>query len=48
MRNVLAPNGSSSNAPVIIVVGSGTGNKVIEPMFALAGIVAVPLSQSPI
>ena len=25
MRSVLAPNGSSSNAPAIMVVGSGTG-----------------------
>src|SRR5664280_1648299 len=43
IRSVLAPNGSSSNAPAIIVVGSGTGatagNRVIDSMFALAGMV---------
>ncbi len=30
MRSVLAPNGSSSNAPAIIVVGSGTGARLID------------------
>jgi len=35
-RSVLAPNGSSSNAPAIIVVGSGTAlkSKVAEPVAA--------------
>ena len=47
MRRVLAPNGSSSNAPAIIVVGSGTGNRVIDSMFALAGM-TLALFQSPI
>ena len=36
IRNVLAPNGSSNNAPAIIVVGSGTVDRVTSSIIGEA------------
>ena len=44
IRIVLAPNGSSNNAPATIVVGSGTGDTVIELMSTLPDTVPDPVA----